>query len=361
MNGSDAMKYLWAVLLVSLISVFAGARFTLLASSEYPDALTPEEENNVAIYGDVSPSVVFVTTTQVRRHRFSRNALEFPHGSGTGFLWDDSGLVVTNFHVIAAANRITITLQSGNLYEARVIGKAPEKDIVLLKIDAPGENLKGIPLGDSSSLAVGRKVLAIGNPFALDTTLTVGVVSALGREIKSTTNRTIKNVIQTDAAINPGNSGGPLLDSRGRLIGVNTAMLSPSGASAGIGFAIPINTLRAIVPVLLEHGHLPRPWLGVEVLSDYWTRRYRVKGIAIVSVKNNSSADRAGMVGMREDLRGNIYLGDVIIAINGKPVGTENALDAQIQRYDPGESVRVTTVKDDVLYNYDVVLLSLDE
>ena len=352
------MKYLWTLLSVTLLSVVAIAAYTLLAVNPFSEPLPTEEENNVAIFENVSPSVVFVTTTTVRRQRFSRNALEFPRGSGAGFLWDDSGLIVTNFHVIAAANRIIITLQSGNSYQARVIGKAPEKDIVLLKIDAPGENLKGIPLGDSSSLAVGRKVLAIGNPFALDSTLTVGVVSALGREINSVTHRKIKNVIQTDAAINPGNSGGPLLDSKGELIGVNTTIVSPSGASAGIGFAIPINTLKAIVPVLLEDGHLPRPWLGVEVLSDYWTRRYRVKGVAVLSVEKDSTADRGGMVGMREDLQGNIHLGDVIIAINGERVASESALNTQIQRFDPGETVQVTSVKDELLHTYEVTLLA---
>jgi len=181
-----------------------------IVDAEYP--LTANESNNIAVYRDVSPSVVFVTNRQLRRDFFSRNVMEIPQGSGTGFVWDDEGHIVTNFHVVYKASKITITTQSGNDYEATVVGTAPEKDIALLKIDAPQEELKAIPLGDSSRLSVGRKVLAIGNPFALDTTLTVGVVSALGREIKSMNNRTIKDVIQTDAAINPGNSGGPLLN-----------------------------------------------------------------------------------------------------------------------------------------------------
>ncbi|MGK0337963.1 MAG: S1-C subfamily serine protease, partial [Candidatus Azotimanducaceae bacterium] len=177
------------------------------------EILTPGESNNIAVFRDVSPSVVFVTNTQLRRQRFSLNVMEIPAGSGTGFVWDESGLIVTNFHVVNQATKITITLGSGASYDAEVIGSAPEKDVALLKIDAPNEILKPIPLGNSEKLAVGRKVLAIGNPFALDTSLTVGVVSALGREIRSVSNRTIKNVIQTDAAINPGNSGGPLLNS----------------------------------------------------------------------------------------------------------------------------------------------------
>ena len=176
--------------------------------------------------------------------------MEVPRGSGTGFVWDDEGLIVTNYHVIYGAHKVLITLHDGQTYEAENVGVAPEKDIALLRIKAPDAALQPIVLGDSSNLAVGRKVLAIGNPFELDTTLTVGVVSALGREIKSLDNRTIKDVIQTDAAINPGNSGGPLLDSMGQLVGVNTSIISPTGANAGIGFAIPVNTVKLIVCLL---------------------------------------------------------------------------------------------------------------
>ena len=225
--------------------------------------------------------MVFVTNTKLRRQRFSLNVSEIPQGTGTGFIWDRSGIIVTNFHVVYRANKITITTHSNRSYEAKVIGAAPEKDIALLKIDASGELLEPLPLGDSSALAVGRKVLAIGNPFGLDSTLTVGVVSALGREIKSLNQRTIRDVIQTDAAINPGNSGGPLLNSSGQIIGVNTAIRSPSGASAGIGFAIPINTLKNIVPQLIEHGKVVRPVMGVELLSDYWTKSLGARGVAI--------------------------------------------------------------------------------
>lgn len=331
------------------------------SSSDEGVFFTDDEKNNIAVFNSASPSVVFVTNTQLRRQRFSLNVMEIPRGSGTGFIWDESGLIVTNFHVVYGANRITITLQSNKSYEARVVGTAPEKDIALLKIDAPDEDLKALPLGDSSGLAVGRKVLAIGNPFALDTSLTVGVVSALGREIKSITNRTIKNVVQTDAAINPGNSGGPLLDSHGRLIGVNTAIYSPSGASAGIGFAIPVNTVKNIVPQLIEHGKLFRPVLGIETLTDYWTNRLRVKGVAILSVRDGMPADRAGMIGVREDRRGNIHLGDVIIAINGESVTNEDSLLSQLEQFQPGDSITVTTLRDDEIYNYDVLLAAPEE
>jgi S1-C subfamily serine protease len=199
-------------------------------------------------------------------------------------------------------------------------------------------------------------VLAIGNPFSLDTSLSVGVVSALGREIKSVANRTIKNVIQTDAAINPGNSGGPLLNSMGELVGVNTAIYSPSGASAGIGFAIPVNTLKRIIPQLIEHGKLNRPIMGVETLTDYWAARLRVKGIAILSVRKGLAADEAGMIGVREDNRGKIHLGDVIIAINDEPVTNEDSLLSLLERFEPGNTVKVTTLRNEEIRNYDVTL-----
>mgnify|MGYP001331848288 FL=1 len=323
-----------------------------------PVFLTNDEQNNISVFKSASPSVVFVTNTQLRRQRFSLNVMEIPRGSGTGFIWDESGLIVTNFHVVQGANKITIELQSNKSYQATVVGSAPEKDIALLKIDAPNEDLQPLPLGDSASLAVGRKVLAIGNPFALDTTLTVGVVSALGREIKSITTRTIKNVIQTDAAINPGNSGGPLLNSNGQLVGVNTAIYSPTGASAGIGFAIPVNAVKVIIPQLIEHGKLIRPVLGIETLTDYWTRRLRVKGVAILSVREGLPAAKAGMVGVREDRRGKIHLGDVIIAINGQNVINEDSLLNQLEQFSPGDTVEVTTLKDEKIRNYNVQLVA---
>ncbi|MCZ6504191.1 MAG: trypsin-like peptidase domain-containing protein [Gammaproteobacteria bacterium] len=365
------MKYKWltsAIFMAALGAVvLATSQNDESAPSLETDAdkssfLTDDESNNIAIFSEASPSVVFVTNTQLRRQLFSLNVMEIPKGSGTGFIWDESGLIVTNFHVVYRANRITITLQSGKSYDAEVVGTSPEKDIALLRISAPDEKLKAIALGDSNSLSVGRKVLAIGNPFALDTTLTVGVVSALGREIKSISNRTIKNVIQTDAAINPGNSGGPLLDSMGRLVGVNTAIFSPSGASAGIGFAIPVNTVKVIVPQLLKYGRLYRPVLGIETLplNRYWAEHLRVKGVAILSVKKGLPAEKAGMIGVREDRRGNIHFGDIIIAINDEPVINEDTLLSLLEQLEPGDSVKVTTLKNEEIQNYEVTLSSPD-
>ena len=366
-----AMKYKWltsAIFMAALGAVvLATSQNDESAPSLETDAdkssfLTDDESNNIAIFSEASPSVVFVTNTQLRRQLFSLNVMEIPKGSGSGFIWDEKGLIVTNFHVVDRASRITITLQSGKSYDAEVVGISPEKDIALLRIHAPDEKLKAIALGDSNSLSVGRKVLAIGNPFALDTTLTVGVVSALGREIKSYADRTIKNVIQTDAAINPGNSGGPLLDSMGRLVGVNTAIFSPSGASAGIGFAIPVNTVKTIVPQLLKYGRLYRPILGIETLplSRYWAETLRVRGVAILSVKKGLPAEQAGMMGVREDRRGNIHLGDVIIAINDEPVINNDTLLSLLEQFEPGDSVKVTTLKNEEIHNYEVTLSSPD-
>ncbi|MBT3643268.1 MAG: trypsin-like peptidase domain-containing protein [Pseudomonadales bacterium] len=318
--------------------------------------LTNDETNNIEVFQTASPSVVFVTNTQLRRQRFSLNVLEIPKGSGTGFVWDKSGLIVTNYHVIYGASKINIAMQSGRQYEARVVGTSPEKDIALLKIDAPEETLQPLPLGDSDNLAVGRKVLAIGNPFALDTTLTVGVVSALGREIKSMNNRTISNVIQTDAAINPGNSGGPLLNSSGELIGVNTAIFSPTGASAGIGFAIPVSTLKSLIPQLEKYGKLYRPVLGIESLSDSWTKRLKINGVAVFSVKPGLPAAKAGLVGIREDRRGNIHLGDIIIAIDGDPVTNEDTMLSLLEQHSPGDRIELTTLRDETIHTYQLDL-----
>lgn len=317
---------------------------------------TDDEKNTIAVFQKVSPSVVFVTNTGLRRSFLSLNVMEVPQGSGTGFVWDDSGIIVTNFHVVVGANKITIKLQDGSAYDAEVVGIAPDKDIAVLRIDAPSSKLTPVTLGESSSLVVGRKVLAIGNPFALDTTLTVGVVSALGREIKSISNRTIKDVIQTDAAINPGNSGGPLLDSQGRLIGVNTAIYSPSGASAGIGFAIPVNTLKKIVPQLIEYGRVNRPILGIDPLSDSWAKRLRAKGVALLSVIPGQPAAKAGMIGVREDRRGRIHLGDVIIAVDDTPILNQDDLLDILESHQAGDVIKVTTIREDEIHNYEVKL-----
>jgi len=333
-----------------------GAVFTALAAfltapmpQAAPDYLsfqTEDESNNIEIFSAASPSVVFVTNTAfVRSNPFSRNVEEIPRGAGTGFIWDNTGLIVTNYHVVQDANRIMIRLQDQSSWEAEVIGLAPDKDLALLQIDAPQELLNPLPLGDSSELQVGRKVIAIGNPFGLDTTMTVGVVSALGREITSLTNRTIRDVIQTDASINPGNSGGPLLNSMGQLVGVNTQIISPSGANAGIGFAIPVNTVRRVVPQLLEFGREVRPILGISNLNDAVSAQNGIEGVIVAEVTSGLGAEEAGLIGLRQDQRGNVMLGDVIVGIENLPVANSDDLLNALEQFQPGETVTVQTLR----------------
>ncbi|HEY7776857.1 MAG TPA: trypsin-like peptidase domain-containing protein [Kineobactrum sp.] len=316
-----------------------------LAAAEEPDYLsfaTEDEANTTEIFSKASPAVVFVTSKALRRDLFSLNVHEIPRGSGSGFVWDSSGLIVTNFHVIAGANRLTVTLQDQTEFDAEVVGVAPEKDLAVLRIESPPDTLVSLPVGDSSELSVGRKVLAIGNPFGLDTTLTTGIVSALGREIRAPGNRTIRGVIQTDAAINPGNSGGPLLNSLGQLVGVNTAIYSPSGASAGIGFAIPVNTVREVVPQLISYGRILRPIMGLELASDSWIRRYRIEGLPVVRVFPGLPADRAGIRGAYRNARGEVVLGDIIVAVDGSPVRTNDDYLSLLEARQPGDTVTVT-------------------
>jgi S1-C subfamily serine protease len=227
-----------------------------------------------------------------------------------------------------------------------VVGIAPDKDLAVLRIDAPAKRLRPIPLGTSKELQVGQSVFAIGNPFALDQTLTTGVISALGREIESVTRRPIQGVIQSDAAINPGNSGGPLLDSAGRLIGVNTAIYSPSGASAGIGFAIPVDTVNRIVPELIRSGRITRPGLGVQIAEEQLTAQLGVNGVLVVDVARAGPGAKAGIRPTRRDGSGRVTLGDVITAIDGKKVESPNDLFLLLENYKVGDTVTVTVLRD---------------
>ena len=281
-----------------------------------------------------------------------------PQGTGTGFIWSADGYVVTNFHVVQEANVVTVTLQDGSSYEAVPVGSDPDKDLAVLRIDAPEVELTPVNLGDSSLLEVGRKVIAIGNPFGLDTTMTVGVVSALGREIESVSRRTIRDVIQTDAAINPGNSGGPLLNSLGQLVGVNTAIYSPSGASSGIGFAIPVNTVRRIVPELITYGRVQTPILGITRLPqpDYYRRLWGSEGVIVLDVVEGTDPERLGMRGLRRVQGGQIQLGDVIVEIEGQVVADEDDYATIMEQHQPGDVVRVRTLRDNRFLEYDIEL-----
>ncbi|WLT32421.1 S1C family serine protease [Geothrix sp. PMB-07] len=307
-----------------------------------PRGPLPEwEQVSIRRFKEASPSVVYITTTEERsRDFFGMEVVEVPAGSGSGFIWDTEGHVVTNFHVIQGAVRAYITLSDGSRHEAAYVGGAPDKDLAVLQLAKTPTNLHPIPLGTSADLQVGQAVLAIGNPFGLDQTLTTGVVSALGREIQSVTRRRISGVIQTDAAINPGNSGGPLLDSAGRLIGVNTAIQSPSGASAGIGFAVPADTVNRVVPQLIARGRLERPDLGFEPVAPRLVERAfgAQKGIMVGKVQRGGAADRAGLQGVGTEGR-RVLPGDLIQAVNGKTVEDWDSLLDVVEAQPLGSSV----------------------
>jgi S1-C subfamily serine protease len=305
------------------------------------DRLGADEQNTIDVFEKYSRSVVNVTSLTSRRNRWTMDINEIPQGTGSGFIWDQQGHVVTNFHVVQGGDRANVTLNDGTTYPATIVGSAPDKDIAVLRVDAPAAKLVPLPVGQSSVLKVGMKVLAIGNPFGLDQTLTTGVISGLGREIKSMSGRPITDVIQTDASINPGNSGGPLLDSAGRLIGINTAIFSPTGANAGIGFAVPVDTVNMIVPQLLKHGKIVRPGLGVNIMSDQLAVQNKIDGVVILQVVPGGAADRAGLQGLQQHA-GQMVLGDVIVAIDGKEVHKSSDLFKALDPHKVGDTVEVT-------------------
>jgi len=310
-----------------------------------PQITSTDEENNVAVFRNASPSTVFITSRARRRDPFTLNVFEIPQGSGSGFIWSNDGYVITNAHVVEGASSIIVGLSDQSTFDAEVVGVAPDKDLAVLKIDAPPEQLHPLPIGDSDNLQVGRKVLAIGNPFGLDYTLTTGIISALGREIRAPSGRTIRGVIQTDAAINPGNSGGPLLDSSGRLIGVNTAIIGPGGGSAGIGFAVPVNTVRKVVPELIAHGRLLRPVLGVEIVDDRIAANLKVEGVIVMDVTPNTGAERAGLIGLQRSPDGRVIVGDIIVGVESYKVRNTDDLLNALEQFKPGNVVSVQTIR----------------
>jgi S1-C subfamily serine protease len=329
-----------------------GMRTTGPAPDAVPRAVTArgtlaeDEQNNIAVFKTVSPSVVHITTIGLQRNFFSLDVMQVPRGTGTGFMWDEKGHIVTNFHVIEGASGARVTLSDQSNWQAALVGVFPDRDLAVLRIDAPREKIKPILLGVSRDLQVGQKVYAIGNPFGLDQTLTTGIVSALEREIEAVTKRTIRGVIQTDAAINPGNSGGPLLDSAGRLIGVNTAIYSPSGASAGIGFAIPVDEVNRIVPTLIRDGKFIRPTIGIQAAPPALQEALKLpKGVAVAGVLPGSPAEKAGLKPFLRNTDGNVVLGDIIVALEGKPVTGLDDLLEMLERHQPGDTVTLGIVR----------------
>jgi S1-C subfamily serine protease len=337
-----------AVCTLAALSLLAGTA-AQARNDAAPRAVTPrgplaaDELANVDLFRRVSPSVVHITTLAQQRDLFSMNVQQVPRGTGTGFIWDDQGHVVTNFHVIQGGSSAKVTLADQTSVDATVVGAFPDRDLAVLKVNLPRNKLPPIAIGASKDLLVGQRVYAIGNPFGLDQTLTTGLVSALNREIESFNQRTIRGVIQTDAAINPGNSGGPLLDSAGRLIGVNTQIASPSGASAGIGFAIPVDEVNRIVPRLIRDGSYVRPSLGVSAATRQVQRALNLPpGVALVDVGANSPAARAGLQPFRRGSRGEILAGDVITAVNDDAVADLDDMLTVLESRQPGDTVTLT-------------------
>jgi S1-C subfamily serine protease len=322
--------------------------------------LAADEQATIQIYNNLRPSVVYITTLVNRRDSLNLNVQKVPEGTGSGFVWDANGYVVTNYHVIRGSDSAVVTLADQTSWDATVKGVYPDKDIAVLHIDAPRSRLHAIPKGRSDNLQVGQKVFAIGNPFGLDETLTTGIISALGREIESSNQRPIKNMIQTDAPINPGNSGGPLLDSAGLLIGMNTAIYSPSGASAGIGFAIPVDEINRVVPQLIEQGKITKPGLGVQVANDQLAKQLKVEGALVMHVVPDSPAANAGLQATRRDEDGHIVLGDIITSIDDKPVKKTNDLFSALETKNVGDVVKVGIVRDGQPMSVDVTLAAIE-
>lgn len=377
-SGARAYSRILTILLVVLTSVLGWRLWSLSrqyaggsaakgedATAERPVTprgdLAADEKSTIELFRSASPSVVYITSLAVQRDLITMDLEQTPKGTGSGFIWDKQGHVVTNFHVIMDASGARVTLQDHSVWEAKLVGVSSDKDLAVLRIDAPAALLTPIPVGRSEDLLVGQKVFAIGDPFGLDQTLTTGVISAIGREIRSVSGRPIQGVVQTDAAINPGNSGGPLLDSAGRLIGVNTQIISPSGAYAGIGFAVPVDTVNRIVPQLIQFGKVVRPGLGIRIAEDQLARRFGVKeGALVQEVNAGSAAALAGIQPIQRDARGRLVVGDVVVAVDGREVKTSNDVYRALDVRKVGDEITVTVRRGTAVLDTRVVLQAIN-
>jgi S1-C subfamily serine protease len=355
-GGEHAVRRL---LLISWLALLLIIGWQFLSSSRSPvfrpDAepravtargdLASDEQATIELFRQASPSVVYISTRRRVIDYWSRDVMSVPQGTGSGFIWDESGHVVTNFHVIEGASEAEVRLNDGRTYNAGLVGASPMHDLAVLRIDVPFDRPPAVPIGTSSDLQVGQKVFAIGNPFGLDYTLTSGLVSALDRTLSERDGVTIRHLIQTDAAINPGNSGGPLLDSAGRLVGINTAIYSPSGAYAGIGFAVPVDTVNRVVPQLISEGEYRGPSLGIvldERVNELIASRTGIEGVVILNVEPGSGADSAGLRGTTMDRSGALIIGDIIKAIDNEAVATVPDIDRVLDDRSIGDEVMLT-------------------
>ena len=342
----------------------SGAAFSENAPAGITDpASATDEQNNIEIYRTLSPGVVNIHSTSYARDFFG--FVEPQEGSGSGSILDQEGNILTNYHVIEGAQKLAVSFGGQKNYAARVIGGDPDTDLAVIKlIEKPREPLTVVPLGDSDRLVVGQKVLAIGNPFGLDRTLTTGVISGLQRPIRARNNRPIEGAIQTDASINPGNSGGPLLDSHGRMIGINSQILSPTGASAGVGFAVPVNIAKRIVPQLVRNGVVTRPKLGIST-RDVEALKTQVElpvpdGVLIWQIAQGGAAANAGLRGLTETEDGDVELGDIIVGIDGEKVRNADDLYRALDKHQVGQTVSVEIVRNGQHQNVPVRLESSD-
>jgi S1-C subfamily serine protease len=321
--------------------------------------LDADEKNNIHVFESSKASVVYISTRERVVDFWTRNVMTVPRGTGSGFIWDNKGHVVTNLHVVAGASEANVRLADGRDYAAKLVGASPSHDIAVLRIEVPTNQPLPVPVGTSHDLRVGQKVFAIGNPFGLDWTLTTGIVSALDRSLNGEDGGVIEHLIQTDAAINPGNSGGPLLDSAGRLIGITTAIYSPSGASAGVGFAVPVDTVNRVVPQLITNGRYSQPGIGIQTderLSQLISQQLGVIGVAVLRVTNGSTAQQAGLRGIKLGRRDTIIPGDIILAIDGKEVDSAARFNARLDDHKAGEVVNLTVWRDGKKFELRVAL-----
>ena len=353
-------RLLWLTLAAALlIGIWRGTPQLLdlfgLAPDATPRVVTPrgdladDERATIQLFEQTRATVVFITTKTQVMDVWTRNVFSVPRGTGSGFIWDDAGHVITNYHVVESASEATVKLADGRSFQAALVGASPEHDIAVLRIGVGFKRPPPVPLGSSHDLKVGQKVFAIGNPFGLDWTLTTGIISALDRSLGDRGGQRVDHLIQTDAAINPGNSGGPLLDSAGRLIGINTAIYSPSGASAGIGFAVPVDTVNRVVPALIKHGRYLRPSLGIEVdeaLNRHLAERSGIEGVVILRVTPGSAAEAAGLRGARVTQAGGILPGDILVALDGQPIRSVRDLLVRLDERRIGDRVQVKVLRD---------------
>lgn len=361
------IKFLAIFLLLAAVGLYLlpAIEYGIIGLSATPRSVTArgelaeDEKNTIEIFEQASPAVVYISTSQLVRNPWTRNVLNVPRGTGSGFVWDELGHVVTNNHVIAQASEAQIRLNDGRTYMASLVGTSPDHDLAVLRIRVPINSPPTVPIGTSADLKVGQKVFAIGNPFGLDYTLTSGVISALDRSLPGNGNSTIDHLIQTDAAINPGNSGGPLLDSAGRIVGINTAIFSPSGAYAGIGFAVPVDTVNRVVPELIAKGHYERPQLGIESNEDInqvLMKQLGVEGVLVLRVAPGSIAEAAGLRGTKMQKGGGVLPGDVITKLGGSNITSVSELLSRLDDFNMGDKTSITIWRDGNTKTIDIQL-----